>query len=180
MPAEDSTGHFFCGLDGLLDQHMNPWKYPSDKDLYNLKLRQIYLGHYIPWESNSHLELVVEKYGFEVSDAPFQRTYRTGSNLDDIHENGIHDYLKYIKFGYGRCTDHASKDIRAGLLTRDQGLKLIQEMDHIKPRDLQRWLDYVGMSEEDFDNIADHFRDPRVWRWDEDHGWTKKAISALA
>ena len=47
-------------------------------------MRQIYLGHYIPWESNQHLKLVVEKYGFEVSDEPFERTYRRGSNLDDI------------------------------------------------------------------------------------------------
>ena len=97
---------------------MEPWKYPNDKELMELNLKQIYLGHYIPWESNRHLELVKEKYGFEVSKEPFERTYRRGSNLDDIHENGIHDYLKYIKFGYGRCTDHASKDIRSGDLSR--------------------------------------------------------------
>ena len=53
--------------------------------------------------------MMVDNYGFEVSDEPFERTYRKGSNLDDIHENGIHDYLKYIKFGYGRCTDHATR-----------------------------------------------------------------------
>ena len=64
-------------------------EYPDDKDIYRVGLRQIYLGHYIPWESNQHLKLVVEKYGFEVSDEPFERTYRRGSNLDDIHENGI-------------------------------------------------------------------------------------------
>ena len=46
------------------------------------------------------------------------------SNLDDMHENGVHDYLKYIKFGYGRCTDHVCKDIRAGLMGRGQGIEL--------------------------------------------------------
>ena len=25
------------------------------------------------------------------------------SNLDDMHENGVHDYLKFVKFGYGRA-----------------------------------------------------------------------------
>ena len=65
---------------------------------------------------------MIEKYDFKVSNKSFERTYRKGSNLDDIHENGVHDYLKYIKFGYGRCTDHASKDIRAGLISRDQVL----------------------------------------------------------
>ena len=92
-----------------------------------------------------------DKYGFCISDEKFERTYRTGSNLDDMHENGIHDYLKYIKFGYGRCTDHASKDIRSGDLTRAKGIQLVKAMDHIKPKDLYRWLDYVGMEEGEFD-----------------------------
>ena len=48
-------------------------------------------------------------------------------------------------------------------------------MDRIKPDDLYRWLDYVGISEEEFDRIADHFRDPRVWRWTE-NGWGKDEI----
>lgn len=154
---------FFVGLEGLTEADMDPWKYPSDKEILSNGLRQIYLGHYIPWESNSHLQLVVNEYGFEISDEPFERTYRTGSNLDDMHENGIHDYLKYIKFGYGRCTDHASKDIRAGILTREEGIRRVNRMDPIKPKDLHRWLEYVDMSEIDFDRIADHFRDPRVW-----------------
>ena len=130
------TNPFFVGLDGLKSSDLEPWKYPSDSELLELDLRQIYLGHYIPWESNEHLQLVVDLYGFEVSDEPFERTYRTGSNLDDMHENGVHDYLKYIKFGYGRCTDHASKDIRAGKLTRTDAIKLVNQMDPVKPKDL--------------------------------------------
>ena len=77
-----------------------------------------------------------ERYGFESSDEPFDRTYRRMSNLDDMHENGVHDYLKYVKFGYGRCTDHVCKDVRAGLMTRAQGLELVRRLDHVKPRDL--------------------------------------------
>ncbi len=168
--------NFFNGIEGLTPKDLNPWKYPSDKEILDLNLRQIYLGNYIPWESNNHLKLVKEKYNFKVSKKSFQRTYRKGSNLDDIHENGIHDYLKYIKFGYGRCTDHASKDIRAGILSREKGIELIKEMDHIKPDDLHRWLKYVDMTEDEFDRIADHFRDPRVWEWSEKNKWTKDNI----
>ena len=46
-------------------------------------------------------------------------------------------------------------------------------MDHIKSRDLYRWLDYVGMTEKEFDRIADHSRDPRVWTWNEKSGWAR-------
>ena len=115
---------------------------------------------------------------FKLHQKKFERTYRVGSNLDDIHENGIHDYLKFIKFGYGRCTDHASKDIRANLISRKEGINLINQMDHIKSNDLQRWLDYVDMTEKEFDRIADHFRDPRVWIWNDKIGWSKDNINS--
>jgi len=183
MNYRDRLEHFARGYEwnymvdreGITSQDMIVYKYPSDQELFDLDVRGIYIGNYVRWEANDHSKLVVEKYGFEVSAEPFERTYRRMSNLDDMHENGVHDYLKYIKFGYGRCTDHVCKDIRAGLLTREQGIDLVRRMDHIKPRDLYRWLNYVGMTEEEFDRIADTFRDPRVWR--REHGqWVKDNI----
>jgi imidazoleglycerol phosphate synthase cyclase subunit len=175
---------YFVGRDGLTSQDLVPWKYPSDQEMFDLDLRGIYLGNYVYWEANEHGPMVVEKYGFEVSDVPFERTYRRMSNLDDMHENGVHDYLKYIKFGYGRCTDHVCKDIRADLMTREQGLELVRRMDHVKSSDLKRWLEYVGMTEDEFDRVADTFRDPRVWRmergaWVKDDPWAEAAESAL-
>ena len=164
--------NYFVGREGLTSRDLNVWKYPSDQELFDLDLRGIFLGNYLYWEANEHIRLVTEKYGFQVATEPFDRTYRTMSNLDDMHENGAHDYLKYIKFGYGRATDHTCKDIRAGLMSRDRALALVRHYDPIKPRDLRRWLDYVGMSEDEFDRIADTYRDPRVWRM-EDGRWCK-------
>jgi N-acetyl sugar amidotransferase len=106
---------YFVDREGLTAQDLSLWKYPTDEEMLALDLRGIFLGNYIYWEANEHIKLVTERYGFEVSHEPFDRTYRTMSNLDDMHENGVHDYLKYIKFGYGRATDHTCKDIRAGL-----------------------------------------------------------------
>jgi hypothetical protein len=97
------------------------------------------------------------------------------SNLDDMHENGIHDYMKFVKFGYGRATDHVCKDIRAGKMTREDGIEIVKKMDSIKSKDLYRWLDYVGWTEEEFDYVADTFRDPRVW-WIKNNEWWKDNI----
>ena len=153
-----------------------PWKYPCDQDLFGLDLRGLFLGNYVYWEANEHTKLVIDRYGFEVNEKPFDRTCRTMSNLDDMHENGVHDYLKYIKFGYGRGTDHACKDIRAGLLSRRQAIELVAKYDPVKPSDLARWLEYVGMEEDEFDRIADTFRDPRVW-WKEDDEWLRDELT---
>jgi N-acetyl sugar amidotransferase len=151
-------------------------KYPSDEEIKNIGIRGIYISNYVPWLPNEHTQLAIEKYGFKLPEESFDRTYRKMSNLDDMHENGIHDYLKYIKFGYGRATDHSCKDIRDGKMTRSEAVAMVKKYDHIKPKDLYRWLPYVGMTEEEFDTICDTFRDPRVWEkqngeWVKDNLW---------
>jgi len=152
-------------------------RYPSDDEIEAVGVRGIYIGNFFKWDPNRHAPKMREEYGFQMARQPFERTYRMFSNLDDMHENGIHDYLKYIKFGYGRASDHASKDIRTGYMTRDQGIEIVRQYDQVKPRrDLERWLKYVGMTEEEFDRIADTFRDPRVWRRDKSGQWVKDNI----
>lgn len=162
--------------EGLRAKDLSWAKYPSDDEIADSGARGIYLSNYVNWEANAHTRLVTEKYGWRAAEKPFERTYRRMSNLDDMHENGIHDYLKFIKFGYGRATDHASKDIRAGLMTRQQGIEMVRRYDHVKPRtDLERWLKYVGMTEEEFDATCDTFRNPRAWSV-EDGQWVKDNI----
>jgi N-acetyl sugar amidotransferase len=163
--------------EGLEAKHLLWARYPSDDDIENAGVRGIYIGNFFKWDPNFHSQKMRNEYGFEISKEPFERTYRRFSNLDDMHENGIHDYLKYIKFGYGRASDHASKDIRSGYMTRDQGIEIVKKYDHVKPRkDLERWLKYVGMEENEFDRIADNFRDNRVWKKDGKDLWVKGNI----
>lgn len=162
--------------EGLAAKDLLWAQYPSDEEIDAVGVRGIYLGNYVNWDGNRNAELAMRLCGWRPAQQPFERTYRTISNLDDMHENGIHDYLKFVKFGYGRATDHACKDIRAGLMSREQGIEMVRKYDHVKPRrDLERWLAYVGMTEDEFDHVCDTFRDPRVWRV-ENGQWVKQNI----
>jgi N-acetyl sugar amidotransferase len=160
-----------------IEEHEIEWcKYPSDCEIQRVGLRGIFIGNYDRWDANEHTKMVMEKYGWQPSPTPFERTYRRMSNLDDRYENGIHDYLKYIKFGYGRASDHATKDIRAGYLSRSEGIEMVRKYDHIKSSDLQIWLSYVDRDEAWFDRICDGFRDKRFWvkengRWYKQNIW---------
>ena len=155
----------------LKKNQLDPWRYPTDEEIGNVGVRGLYISNFFHWDANHHGPMMINKYGFKESEEPFQRTYRRMSNLDDMHENGIHDYMKFIKFGYGRCSDHATKDIRSGKITRDQGIAEVKLRDHVKPNDLNRWLDYVGWTEQQFDSLADTYRDPRVWWIKNGHWW---------
>jgi N-acetyl sugar amidotransferase len=164
------------GFEGLEARDLYWLRMPTDNEIESVGVRGIYIGNYFPWRPVEHTLLVEKEYGFERARQPFERTYRDMSNLDDMHENGIHDYLKFVKFGYGRASDHASKDIRSGLISRDEGIEIVRKYDHVKPTaDLNRWLTYVGMKEDEFDRICDGFRDPRVWSIDGDE-WVKSNV----
>jgi hypothetical protein len=162
--------------DRLTEKDMLWAKYPTDDEIVRVGVRGLYIGNFFKWDPNKHTQLVMKEYGFRPAQKPFQRTYRQMSNLDDRYENGIHDLLKFIKFGYGRASDHACKDIRTGYITREQGVEYVRTLDHVVSDDLQHWLDYVTMTEDEWWLIADGFRDPRVWWIEHEAGqavWVK-------
>jgi N-acetyl sugar amidotransferase len=150
-------------------------KYPTDQEILDVGVRGLFIGNYFKWDPNANTKMIQEKYGWKASERSFERTYRKMSNLDDRYENGAHDLLKFIKFGYGRASDHASKDIRSGHMTREVGIEMVRKYDHVVSSDLNYWLNYVNMTETEFWKIADSFRDPRVW-WIKDEQWWKSNI----
>tara|TARA_B110000503_G_C7168869_1_gene423292 strand:- start:3899 stop:5113 length:1215 start_codon:yes stop_codon:yes gene_type:complete len=162
---------------GINSDDLHWAKYPDDSDIANVGLRGIYAQNYVYWDGVKNAEISEKLYGWQKYKGNFQRTYRKISNLDDMHENGAHDYLKFIKFGYGRGTDHSTKDIRLGYMNKEEGIEMVKKYDHIRPtEDLSRWLKYVDMREDEFDKIADTFRDPRTWyiknnKWFKENLW---------
>ncbi len=157
------------------ENEMELFKYPSDEKIQKVGVRGIHLGFFDPWDANVHTKLVMDKYNWKPSPVAFERTYRRMSNLDDKYENGVHDYMKWIKFGYGRATDHASKDIRNGAMTRDEGVAMVKKYDHVYPSDTDFWLNYVDRDKEWFWQVANKFRSPFVWSL-ENNNWNKRNI----
>ncbi len=165
----------FVNKDGLSKKDLQFSIHPTDDDIIRVGLRGIFLSNYFYYDGEIHMNIAKDLYEWESAEQEFDRTFRKYSNLDDMHENGIHDYLKFIKLGYGRGTDHSNYEIRENRLNRDQGIEMVRRYDHVKPRDLKRWLKYVDMSEEEFDSIADKFRDQRVWKI-KDNKWFKENL----
>ena len=162
--------------EGLTKKDLLWGQYPSDEEIVQSKVRGIYLSNFVEWSGNRNASTMSDLYGWQSAREPFQRTYRRVSNVDDMHENGVHDYLKFVKIGYGRGTDHASKDIREGKMSRKEGVDLVMQYDSVRPtKDLTRWLSYVEMTENEFNKIADGFRNPSVW-WVENGYWRKHCI----
>ena len=163
------------GQENLEEKDLLWAKYPDDQEIIDAGVRGVCIGNYFKWDPNAQTQIIKDKYGWKSAEVEFQRTYRKMSNLDDRYENGVHDLLKFIKFGYGRGSDHASKDIRTGYMTREHGIEMVKKYDHVIPDDLEYWLDYAEFNEKEFWNVADTFRDPKVW-WIEKNEWFKENI----
>jgi len=150
-----------------------PFFYPGDEDLERVGVRGIYLSNYIPWDGRAQTEFVIEKLGFE-SARKRERTFNIYGKTDDIHANGLHDYLKYLKFGYGRATDDASNEIRHGRMTREQGIEMVMQYDHVRPYDTDLFLEASGMTEKELLDLVEPMRDPGIWERGPDGQWRVK------
>ena len=72
----------------------------------------------------------------------------------ECHMQGVRDYLKYLKRGYSRVTQMTALDIRNGRMTKDEADLLIAKWEGRKPPSLKLFLEYLEMSESEFNDIV--------------------------
>ena len=151
---------------GFKLNELRPYIYPSDEDIKRVGVTGIFLGSYFKWNIFEQLELV-KSIGFKENDENKEGTYDRWENLD-VYFTVFHDYFKFLKFGFGRATDHASIEIRYGRITRDEGLELIKQNEGKMPRKyLQKFLEFANLSMDEFLEICDKFTNKEIFKSDE-------------
>ncbi len=156
------------GVQGITEKELTPYFYPKDEDIERVGVTGIFLGHYFFWDARKQLEIVKE-HGFSVKeDGNIEGTYTNYENLDEKLV-GLHDYLKYVKYGFGRATDHACIDIRNSRLSRAEGLALVKQFDGKYPHyAVNEFIKYSGMSKIEIDNVIDSYTNPVFFKKNED------------
>ncbi len=140
----------------LTKKDLYPFKFPSEKELNDLGLRGIHLGDYIFWDGERQVDFLKSEYGWE--EDKVEGTYKGYKSCECIMP-GVHDFTKYLKRGFGRTTDHVSQDVRAGLLTREEGFEIIRKFDgNVPEKSLKYFLEITGYSEEEFYQIMEEKR----------------------
>jgi hypothetical protein len=72
--------------------------------------------------------------------------------------------MKWPKFGFTRLFDNLSLEIRNGRMTREQAIEVIGKRgDETPDADINRFCQFAGITRERFLEIADSFRNPKVW-----------------
>lgn len=142
---------------------LEAFRYPSSESIAELDLRGIYLSNYISWDAKYQTECVMKAWDFRGVTYDKGRSFTQYSKIDD-HANDIHDYLKYLKFGYGRATDETSYEIRHGRMTREEGAKIVAKLDPKEPYSLNDYLSFLEISRDEFFALVEEQRDPSIWK----------------
>jgi hypothetical protein len=129
----------------------------------------LFLGHYIPWDGLSNT-LISQANGFQTYHKVVEGSMVNYENLDN-HHTGIHDYFKFLKFGFGRATDLACLHIRRGRLTRQDGIEAVKRLDGLFPweylgKPLKDILQPLDMSVDEFIRLCDQFTNKKIFKRD--------------
>jgi N-acetyl sugar amidotransferase len=155
--AEDLVDIF----DHVKEKDLVQYFYPSDREIERVGVRGIYLNNYIRWDTKAQHEKMIRLYDYETTSQ--YRTFDNYNDIDCFHYSDLHDYIKFIKYGYGKITDHCCREIRFGRLTRAQAIELTEEFQYRLPKSAEQFLDWMRMDYESLHYLIDQHRDQSIW-----------------
>lgn len=148
-------------------KHLFPYMYPSDEELNAVGVTGLYLGYYFPWDGLSNA-LIAQANGFQTFEKVVEGSMVNYENVDN-HQTGIHDYFKYLKFGFSRATDIACLHVRRGRITRTDALDIVKKHDGQFPwtylnKPINEILEPLDMTVSEFIEICDQFTNKSIFR----------------
>ncbi|MDP2618614.1 MAG: N-acetyl sugar amidotransferase [Hyphomicrobiales bacterium] len=154
------------GEDGLTAADLEPFRFPVAHVLMKAAALGIWLGDYLEWDGWRNA-LVAQQYGFEVSPHPVETSLANYENLDN-HVTVLRDWLRFLKYGYGRATDIACNHIRRGRLTREEGLAMVAAAERFPRSSLGKpiaeVLAYFGLTVEQYVAECDRWTNPDLFQ----------------
>lgn len=175
---QDHDEHYFSGLPpqfwedhGVSKKDLAPFMAPSYKSILDNKTEIHFFGYYKFWDPQEIYRYCKNNTGFSEADVRTEGTYTNYASLDDKLD-GFHYYLAYLKFGICRATADTAQEIRAGRLTRDEGIELVRKYDGEFPEKYHKeFLEYCDMTHEELITIIESWRAEHLWKL-EDGNWS--------
>jgi len=160
------TSDITCMDESIAERHLIPYTYPADEDLREAGVTGLFLGYYFPWDGYANAQLA-RKHGFTTYQSTVEGSVFDYENLDN-HQTGIHDYFKFLKFGFGRATDIVCLHIRRGRLSRQEGLEMVRKHDGRFPwsylgKPLADILAPLEITVDEFIAVCDRFTNKKLF-----------------
>jgi N-acetyl sugar amidotransferase len=175
------SGHRLSDVvhDGVDLNNIKTLLYPSDNQVKDIGVTGLFLGYFEKWDSKRNADFCVSLGWNKNPDGPIEGAYNDIENLDCKWIGGLHDYMKFIKYGYGRATDQLCIEIRAGRISRNKAIELLRESDEgkIPYKYIPDFIDYLGISKQEFFDNLDKFTNKMIFERDSSTGALLKDAS---
>ena len=132
---------------------------PTAEECEKNEVIGIHLGDYIFWDEEKQVEFIKKEYAWIEDNV--ENAYKGYKSVECIMP-GVHDYTNYLKRGFGRATVQASMDVRQGLMTREDALKIAEDIDFNEPQALEYYLQITGYSKKEFYKIMEEKKLPQL------------------
>jgi N-acetyl sugar amidotransferase len=152
---------------GFKKEELLPYVYPDENFIKEKKIKALFMGYYFNWNNYENFELA-KKQGFLSFKKPIEGGNVSYEKIDN-YQHGIHDYFKFLKYGFSRSTDQAAWMIRQKIINRDEGIKLVRENDGKYPasylgKKLNDILKEIDLTIDDFNKICDRFTNKEIFK----------------
>lgn len=122
------------------------------------------MSYFVLWDDEKNYQ-IAKRYGFKDLHHEWTREgYIEGYGQIDSIAYMVHLWMKYPIFGFARTTDIASRWIRKGQITREEGKTLVMENDHkLDQRAMEDFINLLGYTRRQFWDIVERFWNPELF-----------------
>ena len=133
---------------GFSEAQLIAYTYPEIDEFLAADLKIIYLGWFLGDWSLVNNAMYACGYGLELRSDDVSATGDLfGVTALDEDFTPINQMIKYYKFGFGRTTDYVNEEIRLERMSRETGIDLVRQYDHMcSPVYIANYCDYLGIS----------------------------------
>jgi N-acetyl sugar amidotransferase len=143
---------------GYKPNQLIQYQYPSDEDMERANLRIVFLAHF--WQDftpyiNGNLAAL---RGLSIRTPDPQNADFWGTSMLDEDFMLLNMMIKWLKFGFGKASDNINEEIRAGRISREDGIKIVEQFDGRCPTHvISDFCNYIGITVGEFWNVVDKF-----------------------
>lgn len=162
--------------DEIKEKDLFWYRYPSEEETQWANMQVVYLGYF--WKDFTKVDNgnFSVSYGLDLREGnPYERgNIHPFDALDDDFVV-INQMMKRLKYGFGKASDEICEEIRYGRMTREKGVEMVKKYDGgCSPQYIQRFCDYLKISEEQFWEVIEKYRNPDIWVKDKNNNWQLK------
>ena len=156
ITAEDMHGMIDSPEDPVDKRDLIPYTFPDIKELEELKYMPVSLGSFIPWDHHKNTEIIKKELGWKIDELEGVPTEinQHGEKIECFMQ-GTRDYIKFLKRGYSRVSQINSLNVRNKRISPEKAKEINAKYDGKKPPSLEIFLEYMGLSEKEFNEIVD-------------------------